>query len=193
MLFAIMMGAMSVEEKGRFNELYEEYHALVYYVAYEILKDYDAAEEVEQETFCKVIQNFQLFAGGVCARSKNLIAVMAKNTAIDMWRKQKSENRRELYLLQNGMEEECGEETEYQSRSAEDVYMDQLEFDELALAVKTLSPKECRAVELRYYSHLHIKEIAKMMDISEGAVKKLLQRGLASLKKKLNVSGHSAI
>ncbi len=185
MLFAIMMSAMSVEDEGRFMQLYDEYHVLVYYIAYEILKDPDAAEEVEQETFCKVIQSFKLFAGGICAHSKNLIAVMAKNVAIDFWRKRSMESRHTLSMLQSGDEEEGAGETEAQGRSAEDVCMEQITVEELAKVVKTLSAKECRAIELRYYNHLKMKEIAEVMQVSEAAAKKLVQRGLSNLKKRL--------
>lgn len=186
MLLAAMMSTLSNEEKGRFLQLYEQYHALVYYIAYEILKDSGASEEVSQETFLKVIQNFKLFAGGVCPYSKNLIAVMAKNTAIDFYRKRKAQDKLEQYFLEREDAEEEAEYSDYKSRSTEEEYLEQATIKELTEALHKLSAKERSAIELHYYNHLKLKEVASVMGVSEEAVKKLLQRGLAHLRKYLS-------
>lgn len=186
MLFAILMSTLSLEEEGRFLQMYDQYHALVYYISYEILKEKGAAEEAEQETFLKVIQNFKLFSGGVCPHSKNLIAVMAKNTAIDLYRKNKQQNRLELSLAEQEETNDAAEEPEYKSQSTEEEYMQQVTMQELSAAVHKLSLKERRAIELHYYNHLKLKEVASVMELSEEAVKKLVQRGLLHLRKYLN-------
>ncbi|MBQ9120078.1 MAG: sigma-70 family RNA polymerase sigma factor [Lachnospiraceae bacterium] len=184
MMLALMMSTLSLEEEGRFQEIYEQYNVLVYYIAYDILKDKELAEETAQEVFVKVICNFKLFAGGVCDYSKNLIAVMAKNMSVDVLRKQKAQDRLEKYLVETDYEDVQRDEEVLvcKSPSAEERYLERAAIEQLAVAVHNLSEKERRAIELHYYNHLKIKETATVMDVSESAVKKLLQRGLAHLR-----------
>lgn len=56
---------------------------------------------------------------------------------------------------------------------------------DLYLALSTLPPKERSAIVLFYLNGYSIKEIAKITDASEGAVKMLLTRGRDKLKSKL--------
>ena len=56
---------------------------------------------------------------------------------------------------------------------------------DLYLALRTLPPKERSAITLFYLSGYSIKEIAKITDASEGAVKTQLSRGRDKLKVKL--------
>lgn len=56
---------------------------------------------------------------------------------------------------------------------------------DLYLALRTLPPKERSAITLFYLNGYSIKEIAKITDASEDAVKKQLSRGRDQLKEKL--------
>ena len=56
---------------------------------------------------------------------------------------------------------------------------------DLYLALRTLPPKERSAITLFYLIGYNIKEIAKITDTSEEAVKKQLSRGRDKLKKQL--------
>ena len=56
---------------------------------------------------------------------------------------------------------------------------------DLYLALRTLPPKERSAITLFYLTGYNIKEIAKITDTSEEAVKKQLSRGRDKLRKQL--------
>ena len=58
---------------------------------------------------------------------------------------------------------------------------------DLYLALSTLPPKERSAITLFYFNGYNIKEIAKITDASEDAVKKQLSRGRDKLKEKLKL------
>jgi RNA polymerase sigma-70 factor (ECF subfamily) len=58
---------------------------------------------------------------------------------------------------------------------------------ELYLALRTLPPKERSAITLFYLTGYNIKEIARITDISEDAVKKQLSRGRDKLREILNI------
>ena len=61
------------------------------------------------------------------------------------------------------------------------------EHQDLYLALRTLPPKERSAITLFYLNGYNIKEIAKITDTSEDAVKKQLSRGRDKLKEKLKL------
>lgn len=61
------------------------------------------------------------------------------------------------------------------------------EHQDLYLALRTLPPKERSAITLFYLSGYSIKEIARITDTREDAVKKQLSRGRDKLKEKLKI------
>lgn len=61
------------------------------------------------------------------------------------------------------------------------------EHQDLFLALRTLSPKERSAIVMYYMNGYSIKEIARITDSKEDAVKKLLSRGRERLKVKLKI------
>ena len=61
------------------------------------------------------------------------------------------------------------------------------EHQDLYLALRTLPPKERSAITLFYLNGYSIKDIAKITDASEGAVKTQLSRGRDKLKAKLQL------
>ena len=58
---------------------------------------------------------------------------------------------------------------------------------DLYLALRTLPPKERSAITLFYLNGYSIKEIAKITDTSEEAVKKQLSRGRDKLREQLRM------
>ena len=61
------------------------------------------------------------------------------------------------------------------------------EHQDLYLALRTLPPKERSAITLFYLNGYNIKEIAKITDTSEDAVKKQLSRGRDRLREQLKI------
>lgn len=61
------------------------------------------------------------------------------------------------------------------------------DYQNLYLALSTLPPKERSAIVLFYLNGFSVKEIAKMTDTSEGAVKMQLTRGRDKLKSRLKL------
>lgn len=61
------------------------------------------------------------------------------------------------------------------------------EHQDLYLALRTLPPKERSSITLFYLNGYNIKEIAKITENSEDAIKKQLSRGRDKLKEKLKI------
>ena len=70
-----------------FNIVYKKYYRLVYYVAFDILHDASAAEEVMQETFIKLMSNIESYQDN--GQFKKYITTIAKNLALNEYKKRK--------------------------------------------------------------------------------------------------------
>lgn len=57
--------------------------------------------------------------------------------------------------------------------------------DVLETALKSLSEKECKVVQLYYYEDLTLKEISKILEVSESRISQLHTRALQKLKKSM--------
>ncbi len=90
----------------KMEELYELYEQKIYYVAYSILNNIQQAEDAVQETFITLYKNLEKLHSLSTEELKRYILRVAKNKAIDSYRK----NRRHETFLE-----------EYERESAEAV------------------------------------------------------------------------
>lgn len=84
------------EDRSTIENLYHNYHRLMMYIAREILKDQEKAEDAVSQTFIKIIDNLQKFSFEDCNKTKGLIGILVRNICYDMLR---SENRWSLVSL----------------------------------------------------------------------------------------------
>lgn len=86
---AIMKGLKNKSEAS-FRKLYDKYFRLVYYQAYLILHSKEDSEDVSQDVFIKFYNKVDELPNDL--NIKSYIALMAKNTAIDQYRKNQKES-----------------------------------------------------------------------------------------------------
>ena len=77
------------EEKSVFLEIYETYRYFLWFLAHEILKDEYLAEDAVQETFFSIIKYIEKIKDIKSVRTKNFLATIVRNKAIDILRRQK--------------------------------------------------------------------------------------------------------
>lgn len=65
--------------------------------------------------------------------------------------------------------------------------IERLRMEEVTALLTRLNPDRAEALRLRYFGELKLREIAQVMDKSEGAVKMLIARGLDDLRKMLAI------
>lgn len=158
--------------------LYEIYSAKLFGLCLKYSKNYAEAQDNLQDAFITIYQNIHQFSGR--GSFEGWLKRITINTALKRYKDQK------IFALNN-------EETIVQP-DAEN-YQIGISLQDLLKCVQEL-PNRYRMVFNLYvldgYSH---KEIAKLMDISEGTSKSNLARGRAILKEKVNKiinSGSSA-
>lgn len=70
------------KDEMAFESLYNEYHSIVYYVIFQIVKNQDITKDLVQETFFTVYNNITQYNGG---NIKYWIISIAKNLAINFY------------------------------------------------------------------------------------------------------------
>ncbi|MDX1577873.1 MAG: RNA polymerase sigma factor [Gemmatimonadota bacterium] len=158
-------------DERAWRELYEGHVDLVFRLAFRIVGDRDAAMDVTQEAFVKASRAIRDFRGEASFRS--WIASIALNEARSLVRSRK---RRPTVPLDRAPEAPAGER-------APDVQVADGELANHALAfIETLPDQQRAAVLLRATEGLPYREIAEMLDTSEGSARVSYHHGMAKLR-----------
>lgn len=159
--------------KEDFMEIYETYFQRIYNYAYYRTMDSNEAEEITSQTFLAALEGIQSF------EYRNIpVAVwlykIASNALTDLYRKKG----RTVELTEDYPSGDPGCEPEQ-------VVIGESEKEQLVQHINKLPYSQQQAIVLRYSQDLSHKEIAQIMDKTEGAVKQLLHRGLTCLRERM--------
>lgn len=166
---------LNAQDEQAFNELYERYHKLVYYVAYQLTRCEADAEEIKQEVFLKVLR----YAGDIkdVSRFKYWLLTITHNECKRLFRSNKDkamdDNKlNQLYVQTERRREFLPEENiHYQ----EDMAV-------LMTCMLRLSDEQREVISLKYFAQLTIDEIAQILNIPNGTVKSRLANAKKLLK-----------
>lgn len=152
----------------KMEELYELYEQKIYYVAYSILNNVQQAEDAVQETFITLYQNLGKIHSLNTQELKRYILRIAKNKAIDSYRKNK---RQEIFLeeYQRELPEVADENIEeWEQRFVSEVQIDTL--------LKELKESNRQVFKYKVFYNLTYQEISNLMGITEVNVRKQFER-----------------
>ena len=154
------------QERSSQETLYRQFADDMYQVALLYAQNEDEACDILQDGFIKVFRSLHLFHFD--SSLKTWIRRIIVNTALDYYRKREQEQR-QAYTQQLNQNDEEG-------------ILSQINAEDLLALLTQLPDKGATVLKLyaiEGYSH---KEIANMMDISEGTSKSQLSRARALLK-----------
>lgn len=148
-----------------FGYLVERYSKLSFSVAYNVVKNYDDANDIVQESMILAFENIQKF--NMDSKFSTWLYRIVFNHALRFSKKKKF----------------FGEiEDVRDSEETEDVLdFQEHHFEKLANAMSSLKENERFVLELYYYHNQSVKEIATVCSISESNVKILLFRSRKKL------------
>lgn len=156
------------EEKDIFAQLYHRYAKLMKYIAYQKLGDEQLAEDAVHDAFLNLIKSFLKISDVSCHKTRRLIVIITENAAIDILRKKK-------HVVQADWED-VAPQLSVTPDMLEGIAVQELEQQIAAL------PEHYRIVlELRAYHGLTDKQIAAVLNIEHGTVRKRLERARAML------------
>jgi len=158
-----------------FNELYDRYHKLVYYVAFQLTKCEADAEEVKQEVFLKVLNHIHDVKDA--KRFKYWLTTITHNECKHLFRSNKSSvmNEEELDVLYNQSESRKDFLPEEHVHYTSDMKV-------LRDCLLKLNKEHREVITLKYFAQLSIDEIADILQIPNGTVKSRLANAKKLLK-----------
>jgi len=162
-----------------FEELVKRYHAKIYRLAYGILGNPDDADDATQEVFIEAYKSLKSFQG----RSKfyTWLYRVALNTCHQQVRRAKSRQR----TLSAFAEELRQNYNENNVETPEHIALKHERSSLVQEAIGKLPAKQREVVLLFYMHNLKYREIAEILDCSEGTVASRLHTALRNLKPKL--------
>jgi RNA polymerase sigma-70 factor, ECF subfamily len=168
----------SLAERSRvdadaFGALYDRYCDRIYRYVFRRLRNHEAAEDVTADIFLKVLRAIDTYRRTTAPFSTWLYRIAA-NAVVDYAR-----GRRITTSL------DATTDAADVGVSVEELAITRVEAARVWQAVDNLTEAQRTAVTLRFGSDLPIADIAEQMGRTEGAVKLLLNRGLAAVRAQL--------
>lgn len=171
-----LINLIVLKEEPALSELYDRYSRLVFSVAYHVIGDQGAAEEITLDVFTRVWEKGHTYQTGM-ARVSTWITRMARNRAIDALRHEESRP-----LKQSLSWVELSAEPEGTSDNPEANTQLALEQRRVREAVAALPIDQQEVLALAYFRGYSHSEIAHLLDQPLGTVKGRIRAGMQSLR-----------
>jgi RNA polymerase sigma-70 factor (ECF subfamily) len=157
-----------------FDQLMQRYQRLVFRVSYTFARQPEDALDITQEVFLKAYKNLGAYQGR--GTFKSWLLRITHNQAIDWLRKHKRHRGHGELTLDNIPEVAATQESELYMHEQRKILMSEME---------GLNPKQRLAVSLRYFEEMPIRDIAEVLECSQGVVKSILFRSVEKLRNRV--------
>lgn len=175
-MLAYLNAIERIEEKEKFELVYNTYRHRMWYVAKNMLKDDYLAEDAVQDAFFALIRHLDKIDDIYSSRTKSFVVTIVKSKCIDIIRK------RSGYMEEMGMIDEV-------IPMAEPLPLEQLiineGYDQLLYYISCLDDNYRIAFELKYIQNLKDKEIADILNITPKNVQMRVYRAKKKLQEML--------
>jgi len=156
-----------------FGALYDRYCDQIYRFVYRRLSNHETAEDVTAEVFFKALKAIETYRPTAGPFSAWLYRIAA-NAVVDHARARRATTSLDVTI-----------DTADRGAPVDEQVINRVEADKVWAAVDGLTDAQRLAVTLRFGRDLPIADIAEHMGRSEGAIKLLLNRGLAAVRAQL--------
>lgn len=171
-------------DRSAFQALVERHKKKIYFLAYDVVGNHHDAEDISQEVFIKMFRSLKTFRRD--AKMSSWLYQITVNTSIDHLRRKSSKPHKSMDDLDktNFQEKLAGSKNAAidPEQSAEAVIMQ----NRVSQALQKVSPRERSVFVMRHYNELKTREIAEILNVSQGTVKALLFRAVRKLRKELS-------
>jgi len=169
-------------DQQAFAELCLRYRGMLMTRIYRIVRHPEDTEDVIQETYLKAFEHLQSFRGA-CSFSTWLVAI-GTNASLMLLRRRKALRKKTCDVVA-----EDGETLVIECRDPapdpEQRYMMYQTSQKVNRAVRRLSPQLRKSLEIYYKSEVCLKDVAKIVGISEAATKSRVLRARGVLRRSL--------
>lgn len=166
-------------DRVSFAELYDRYVKVLSSIAFRVLNNAEATEDVVQDVFVQIWDKAPLYDP---ARGKPLTwaVTLTRNKAIDRLRSVQRRSR-----LHDEVEEEAKSMDQFDDRDSFAAVSAGEQAEIVREAIRVLSKDQREAIELAFFSSLTQSEIAEKLNEPLGTVKARIRRGLMKLREVL--------
>ena len=176
MIPLIFMAIENENDKNKIIQVYEQYRGLMLHVATQVLHDRATAEDAVSESIEKLIRNLHKVGDVSCYKTRALVVVIVRNTAINIWNK----NKRAGY----GNDDEI-ERLSDKAPMVSDNIVSMEGYDKIVATINAL-PDTYRDVAVLSLLHdCSHSEIVEMLGIGYDTVKMRLSRAKKMLREKV--------
>lgn len=169
----ILMMIDTPEDKRKFVILYDKYRHLMMKTALDVLHDPYLAEDATHNAFVSLACNIDKVDESKSIPTKLYLIACARNAAIDLYRKRRSQVKTETML------EDVVEKDGYATYIESDLENGVLDI------LKNLPLKYRDVFMLKYVNHMENREIAEVCGILEGTVRQRIARGKLIIEQKI--------
>lgn len=175
-MISVFIAALETEsERSLFEQWYLRYRQTMYAVAYGVLNNKEDAEDAVHQTFVNLADNYEKAAAIPEDELKAFIIVITRNTAINLYRRNKREAEQFITL-------------ESYTEPVETDFFEHSDYEMLVQTIMTLPPKYKDVLFLRYVQELSAKEVANLIGVPAETVRKRTERAKKLLKLSLERS-----
>ena len=171
-----LMKRVGQGDQRSFEELYERFSGVLFSIAYRVLNNQEAAEDVLQDVFVQIWEKAPLYDP---SRGKPLTwaGTLTRNRSIDRLRSTQRRNR-----LQDDLQRESDTFEHFDDRSSLDAVTSGETNVLVREAMKKLPKDQREAIELAFFHSLKQSEIAERLNEPLGTIKARIRRGLMKLR-----------
>ena len=170
-----MIPRVQKEADHLFRDIVKNHSSLIYNLALMKCNQVTLAEDICQETFIRVYKGLQNFRDE--SQLGTWIYRIALNVCHTMIKKESQLSSRMIPLG-----ERADLEPEELNSDVQDIFIQEVEKDQIREAVSALPPLQSDAITLYYLKEFQYTEVAEIMDIPLNTVKSHIRRAKANLK-----------
>jgi len=181
-MFVMFFAFADENGKEKFELVYNKFNRLMLKKAYDILRDYDLAQDAVSEAFLRVYKNLHKIDDPESGKTAAFLIMIVKNAAITMLNKRSKSAAADLDLLEYDVPDSYDLEGDIISKIAA---------DELMRVIDCLKDELKTPFLLKYAYDYSLKEIGKMLKISENNAAVRITRARTKLAKILANGGQA--
>lgn len=159
-----------------FGVLMKRYEKAVYRIGYFYTKQPEHAMDITQNVFLKIYEKISTFKSS--GSFKPWLMRIAQNESISWLRKNRRYQEEVELTPLNAPNLQAVQESEIARRERKELVMNELQ---------ELNPRQQMVISMRYFEDMPIREIAAVLECTDGTVKSILFRSLEKLRNRMTL------
>lgn len=171
------------QTRNKVEEVYRLYRKLLYFIAYDVLRDHHEAEDMVQSAIIKICDHIHKFEDIQCNKTRGFLVIVVRNLAINVYNQRK--RRSDMNM------DELGNITDSQIDMNPEQYLLKIDNAEwVARKLAQINSEYADFLVLRYTYQFSINEISHLMNVTENNVRVKLYRARKALQELMKGDYH---